>query len=255
MDIKALLEQFATHPGVTALQQTLRQESVRNLYLSGLTGSAAALTMASLFSKGQTSLLCVLNDLEEAGYFYHDLCQLTGGDQICFFPSAYRRDIKYGHIDSANEILRTEALNLLQEPDRPFMLVSYPEALAERVVSQAVLQQNTLRIHQGDRLDHQFVCDVLHSYGFQLVDYVYEPGQFAIRGSIIDVFSYSYEFPYRIDFFGDEIESIRSFNVETQLSKEKLETIYIVPEMRNDSQKSASLLASLPDSTLSLIHI
>ena len=88
MDIKALLEQFATHPGVTALQQTLRQESVRNLYLSGLTGSAAALTMASLFSKGQTSLLCVLNDLEEAGYFYHDLCQLTGGDQICFFPSA-----------------------------------------------------------------------------------------------------------------------------------------------------------------------
>ena len=206
--------------------------------------------MASLFSKGQTSLLCVLNDLEEAGYFYHDLCQLTGGDQICFFPSAYRRDIKYGHIDSANEILRTEALNLLQEPDRPFMLVSYPEALAERVVSQAVLQQNTLRIHQGDRLDHQFVCDVLHSYGFQLVDYVYEPGQFAIRGSIIDVFSYSYEFPYRIDFFGDEIESIRSFNVETQLSKEKLETIYIVPEMRNDSQKSASLLASLPDSTL-----
>ena len=250
MDIKALLEQFATHPGVTALQQTLRQESVRNLYLSGLTGSAAALTMASLFSKGQTSLLCVLNDLEEAGYFYHDLCQLTGGDQICFFPSAYRRDIKYGHIDSANEILRTEALNLLQEPDRPFMLVSYPEALAERVVSQAVLQQNTLRIHQGDRLDHQFVCDVLHSYGFQSVDYVYEPGQFAIRGSIIDVFSYSYEFPYRIDFFGDEIESIRSFNVETQLSKEKLETIYIVPEMRNDSQKSASLLASLPDSTL-----
>ena len=254
MEIKALLEHFATHPGVTALQQTLQQESVRNLYLSGLTGSAAALTMASLFLKGQASLLCVLNDQEEAGYFYHDLCQLTGGDQICFFPPAYRRDIKYGHIDSANEILRTEALNLLQQPERPFILVSYPEALAERVVSQAVLQQNTLRIHHGDRLDHPFVCEVLHSYGFQQVDYVYEPGQFAVRGSILDVFSYSYELPYRIDFFGDEVESIRSFNVETQLSEAKLDTIYIVPEMRSDSHVSASLLASLPDSTLLVLR-
>ncbi|MGM9760752.1 MAG: transcription-repair coupling factor, partial [Parabacteroides sp.] len=250
MDIKDLLKLYAAHPQVTALKSLLAQDQASNLFVSGLDGSGAALVMASLFTRGGGSFMCLLNDQEEAGYFYHDLCQLTGGERICFFPSAYRRDIKYGHIDAANEILRTEVLSLLQEPDQPFVIVSYPEALAERVVDQTVLKQNTLRIHAGDKLDNMFVSDVLDEYGFEHVDYVYEPGQYAMRGSILDVFSFSYEFPYRIDFFGNEVETIRSFDVETQLSKEKLDTIYIVPEMKGETKASSSLLASLPASTL-----
>lgn len=192
----------------------------------------------------------MLNDLEEAGYFYHDLVQLTGGDGIYFFPSAYRRAIKYGHVDPANEILRTEVLSTLQDPDIPFVIVTYPDALAEKVISREVLKENTLKISVGEKLDNMFVSDVLDEYGFEQVDYVYEPGQYALRGSILDVFSFSYEFPYRIDFFGNEVETIRSFDVETQLSKEKLDSIYIVPEMTRGNRTNSSLLDSLPSATL-----
>lgn len=194
--------------------------------------------------------MCVLNDLEDAGYFYHDLVQLTGGDGIYFFPSAYRRAIKYGHVDPANEILRTEVLSTLQDPTAPFIIVTYPEALAEKVISREVLKENTLKISVSERLDNMFVSDVLDEYGFEQVDYVYEPGQYAMRGSILDVFSFSYEFPYRIDFFGNEVETIRSFDVETQLSKEKLDSIYIVPEMTKGNRTNSSLLDSLPSETL-----
>ena len=194
--------------------------------------------------------MCVLNDLEDAGYFYHDLVQLTGGDGIYFFPSAYRRAIKYGHVDPANEILRTEVLSTLQDPTAPFIIVTYPEALAEKVISREILKENTLKISVSERLDNMFVSDVLDEYGFEQVDYVYEPGQYAMRGSILDVFSFSYEFPYRIDFFGNEVETIRSFDVETQLSKEKLDSIYIVPEMTKGNRTNSSLLDSLPSETL-----
>lgn len=194
--------------------------------------------------------MCVLNDQEEAGYFYHDLIQLTGSNDIYFFPSAYRRAIKYGHIDPANEILRTEVLSVLQDPEAPFVIVSYPDALAEKVISREDLKQNTLKISVGEKLDNMFVSDVLDEYGFEQVDYVYEPGQYAIRGSILDVFSFSYEFPYRIDFFGSEVETIRTFDVETQLSKEKMDSIYIVPEMNKSSRGNTQLLDSLPPQTL-----
>lgn len=194
--------------------------------------------------------MCVLNDQEEAGYFYHDLVQLTGSNDIYFFPSAYRRAIKYGHIDPANEILRTEVLSVLQDQEAPFVIVSYPDALAEKVISRDDLKQNTLKISVREKLDNMFVSDVLDEYGFEQVDYVYEPGQYAIRGSILDVFSFSYEFPYRIDFFGTEVETIRTFDVETQLSKEKLDSIYIVPEMNKSNRTNTLLLDSLPPHTI-----
>ena len=218
VEIQELLRQYAGHPQIAATSD----EKINNLFLQGLNGSGAAMAIASLFTKGGGAFLCLLNDQEEAGYFYHDLNQLTDGNGIYFFPSAYRRAIKYGHIDPANEILRTETLSLLQSPDKPFIIVSYPDALAERVANRKILEENTL-------------SDVLDEYGFEHVDYVYEPGQYAIRGSILDVFSYSCEFPYRIDFFGSEIETIRTFDVETQLSKERLESVYIVPEISKKS--------------------
>jgi transcription-repair coupling factor (superfamily II helicase) len=250
LKIQELLRLYAAHPQVSALQTLLRNGTVRNISLKGLNGSAAAMTIASLFSKREDSFVCMMNDQEEAGYFYHDLMQITSDPHIYFFPSAYRRSIKYGHIDAANEILRTEVLSMLQHPESPFVIVTYPDAIAEKVVAQNILKENTLKIHTGERLDNMFVADVLESYGFEQADYVYEPGQYALRGSILDVFSYSHEYPYRIDFFGDEVETIRSFDVETQLSKDKLESIYIVPRMSKSKGVDASLFQSLPPGTV-----
>ena len=250
LEVQDLLRQYAAHPQVAALNTLLKSKTSRNIFLKGLNGSGAAMTIASLFFKRRGSYVGVLNDLEEAGYFYHDLVQLTGGDGIYFFPSAYRRAIKYGHVDPANEILRTEVLSTLQDPTVPFVIVTYPDALAEKVISREVLKENTLKISVGEKLDNMFVSDVLDEYGFEQVDYVYEPGQYAMRGRILDAFSFSYEFPYRIDFFGNEVETIRSFDVETQLSKEKLDSIYIVPEMTKGNRTNSSLLDSLPSETL-----
>ena len=250
MEVQELLKIFAAHPQITALDTLLNGNTSNNIFLKGLNGSGAAMMIASLFLKRRGSYVCVLNDQEEAGYFYHDLMQLTASNDIYFFPSAYRRAIKYGHIDPANEILRTEVLSVLQDPEAPFVIVTYPDALAEKVISREDLKQNTLKISVREKLDNMFVSDVLDEYGFEQVDYVYEPGQYAIRGSILDVFSFSYEFPYRIDFFGSEVETIRTFDVETQLSKEKLDSIYIVPEMNKSNRTNTLLLNSLPPKTL-----
>jgi transcription-repair coupling factor (superfamily II helicase) len=176
----------------------------------------------------EAHFLCILNDLEEAGYFYHDCCQVLGDEDVLFFPSGFRRNIRYGQKDPANEILRTEVLNRLNTGNKPYLIVTYPEALAEKVVSGDALQNNTLTVSQAEQIDVLFVEEVLESYGFERVDYVYEPGQYAVRGSIIDVFSFSNEYPFRLDFFGDEVESLRTFDVETQLSKERLTSIAII---------------------------
>ncbi|MFR9166557.1 MAG: transcription-repair coupling factor [Dysgonomonas sp.] len=205
---------------------------------------------ACLFEKINQCFLYILEDAESAGYFYHDLTQILGSEKTVFFPSAYKRAIKYGQIDAANEILRTEALSKLQTNDNHIIIVSYPEALAEKVVSKETLKENTLRIAIGEKVDPQFISEVLDSYGFEYTDYVYEPGQYAIRGSIIDVYSFSSEYPYRIDFFGDEVETIRTFDVESQLSKEKLKYIQIIPEMRKTGMQKDSFLNMLPKSSI-----
>ena len=250
LEVQELLTMYSAHPQVSALVGLLDDKSCRNLFLKGLNGSGAALTIASLFFKKRGSYVCVLNDQEEAGYFYHDLMQLTNSQDIFFFPSAYRRAIKYGHLDPANEILRTEVLSRLQMPDLPTVIVTYPDALAEKVIAQADLKQKTLQIGVGDKLDNMFVSDILDEYGFEQVVYVYEPGQYAMRGSILDVFSFSHEFPYRIDFFGSEVETIRTFEVESQLSKSRLDRIAIVPEMNKSGLISTSLLESLSPNTI-----
>jgi transcription-repair coupling factor (superfamily II helicase) len=231
------------------LDAAVKTPSLRNFFLKGLKGSGAAMAVATLFRRNKGQYLCILNDVDEAGYFYNDLVQLAGGEHIYFFPSAYRRAIKYGHIDPANEILRTEVLSLLQDRNTSFIVVTCPDALAEKVVSNEMLKNNTLKIHTAEKLDNMFVADVLDEYGFEHVDYVYEPGQYAMRGSILDVFSFSYEYPYRIDFFGNEVETIRSFDVETQLSGEKFDSIHIVPKISTHHLSDSSLLDSLPADT------
>ncbi len=247
-DISQLLRILEVHPNVAAANKLLKE--VKTLLVKGLHGSSRALFSATLYNKQPRTFLFILNDLETAGYFYHDVTQILGTKDILFFPSAYKRAAKYGQMDPANEILRTEVLSRLQNNDSSLFIVSYPDALAEKTVSQATLQQNTLKLSVGEQVDSGFVSEVLDSYGFTAVDYVYEPGQYATRGSILDVFSFSNELPYRIDFFGDEVETIRSFEVESQLSVEKFAEIRIVPEFGKSKHKNASLFDSIPRRTI-----
>ena len=244
MDIKELKQLFSTHPNVAASEKLLGK--INNLSVKGLQGSSRALYATALFERNPQTYLYVMNDLEQAGYFYHDLVQISGDEKVLFFPSAYKRAAKYGQIDPASEILRTESLTRLYDSKQEVIIVTYPDALIEKTVSGNTLKTNTLRVAVTDKVDSDFVSEVLDSYGFAQVDYVYEPGQYAARGSILDVFSFSNEYPFRIDFFGDEVETIRSFDVESQLSKHKLTEIRIVPEFGSGASKNATLLDALP---------
>jgi len=254
VDLHEIIPLYKSYPHVNAVVSVLEKDSPSDVFLSGLHGSSKAVVTASIFEKRGSLLLCVLNGLEEAGYFYHDLMQLMNGQNVYFFPSAYHRHIKYGHTDTANEILRTEALGLLQEKDPSFILVTYPDAIAEKVLSMKVLMDNTLTIHTGEKIDPLFVVEVLESYGFEQIDYVYEPGQYAVRGSIVDIFSFSNEYPYRIDFFGNEVETIRRFDVETQLSINKTEEIHVIPKISKHHESDTSLLDLLPHNALLLFQ-
>lgn len=210
--------------------------------VKGLEGSFRSLLFASIYKRRDVPMVIVLNDAEEAAYFYHDMVQLVGADDVLFFPSSYKRSIRYGEVDSSNEILRTEALDRLWTEGGPVVLVSYPEAVAEKVISSAGLRGKTLPLAVGESVGSETVIETLKEFGFERVDFVYEPGQYSVRGSLIDVFSYSNEYPYRIDFFGDEIDSIRTFDIETQLSKEKKEKISVISDIHNAEKEAVSLL-------------
>ena len=203
----------------------------------------------SMKTRLKRSVLFVLDDADEAGYFYHDLTQMLGQESVFFFPSSYRRAVKYGQRDAANEILRTEVLARLSAGN-PIFIVSYPDALAELVVSKQHLDEKILKLSVGQQIPQVDVVHQLRDFKLQEVDYVYEPGQFAVRGSIIDVYSYSCEFPFRIDFFGDEIDTIRTFNIEDQLSKDKRESIEVVPELATGQTVKQCFLQFLDPSTL-----
>ena len=250
MKIEELLKIYAKSPQVSALADTLRKKSVKTVFLEGLMCSSAPMVFGSMVSKSKTSTtLFILQDADDAGYFYHDLTQLLGEERVLFFPSSYRRAIKYGQRDSANEILRTEVLSKLSTLNSQLFIVSYPEALSELVVSQKQLGDQTLVLRQGETIQVDDVTAFLREMGFQEVDYVYEPGQFALRGSILDVYSYSSELPFRIDLFGDDIDSIRTFEVDTQLSKSRREQVEIVPELGVTEEK-VPFLSFLPDEVL-----
>ena len=250
MTITELQHQYAFHPNVEALGRLLDDPSARHIYCGGLCASAASLFSSVLVEKSACPFVFILGDVEEAGYFYHDLTQILGTGKILFFPSSFRRAVKYGQKDAANEILRTEVLSRLQKGEQGLCIVTYPDALAEKVVSRQELSDNTLKLSVGERVDTHFITDVLHDYGFEYVDYVYEPGQYAVRGSIIDVFSFSSEYPYRIDFFGDDVDSIRTFEVDTQLSREKKESIVIVPDLSVTGEGTTSFLDFIPKDTV-----
>ena len=249
MEIQKLQNVFARLPQVAALAKELEKGKSRTIALEGLLGSSTAMVFAGLAQKASRTLFFIMQDAEEAGYFYHDLCQVMGDKQVLFFPSSYRRAVKYGQKDPASEILRTEVLTRFSVLSSQLYIVSYPEAVAEMVVTRKRLDDRTLTLKQGQTVGIDDICKTLREFGFREVDYVYEPGQFALRGSIFDVFSFSHEFPFRLDFFGDEIDSVRTFEVENQLSKERCDRADIVPELTAVEEKE-SVLKFLPQDTL-----
>ena len=250
MTIQELQQLCAKSPKVASLAKAVENVQIKNIFLDGLLASSAPLTFASLTEKTASNILFVLNDADEAGYFYHDLTQILGDRQVLFFPSSYKRAVKYGQRDAASEILRTEALAALNASQPSLYIVSYPDAVAELVVSREKLEDRTLPLQNGETIDPTDIVKTLREYGFREVDYVYEPGQFARRGSILDVFSYSSEYPFRIDFFGDDIDSIRTFEVETQLSRDKRDKVEIVPELAANDSEKVPVLDFLPEGTI-----
>ena len=247
MKLEDLEKVYAKLPQVSALAHEIGNSQVRRIFLDGLLGSSAPVLFGSLASKCSVPILFVLQDSEEAGYFYHDLTQLLGDRKVLFFPSSYRRAIKYGQLDPASQILRTEVMTQI---DRGVYVVTYPEALAEMVVPKQTLSSRTLVIEKDQHVAVGDIVRQLRELGFSEVDYVYEPGQFALRGSILDVYSYSCEYPYRIDFFGDDVDSVRIFQVEDQLSLDARDRVEIVPELEAAEGAQEPFLSLLPDDTI-----
>ena len=252
MKIEKLRTLYASLPQLGALAKLLKDGKTRHISLNGLVASAPALFFAAFAERCPYPILFILEDADTAGYFHNDLKAL--GIEPFLLPSSYRRAVKYGQRDAGSEILRTETMTALsaeKTEGKPLYIVTEPSALAERVVSKERLNDQTIRLETGQEVEVVALEKQLRALGFQEVDYVYEPGQFAVRGSILDVYSYSSEYPFRIDFFGDEIDTLRTFEVETQLSLQKRKQVEIVPELAQaDHEQLTSFLHLLPEETL-----
>ena len=253
LDIQSLQQRYAKSAQVGALAQLLRTSTRGTVYADGLVGSSAPLVFAALADSVPSTFVFILQDEDEAGYFYHDLQQIKGDGEVFFFPSSFKRAVKYGQRDSANEILRTEVLTRLSthaDAAVPLLVVSYPEALAEWVVGKQQLNERRLSLKVGQAIDLTEVVHALRELGFTETDYVYEPGQFAVRGSLLDVFSFSCEDPFRVDFFGKEVDSIRTFEIQDQLSKTKCNAVEIVPELTTLEAHRVSFFKFLPENSV-----
>lgn len=229
--IERLLSAYDTSTTVNHLAGALQPGS--KIQTSGLVASSLSMVLRTLFRKTGKPFLFIANEKEEAAYFLNDLEQLIGEEDVLFFPGSYRRPYQIEDTDNASVLLRAEVLNRINSRKRPAFIVSYPEAVFEKVVTRKELEKNTLKVAVGDQISIDFINEVLHEYEFRRVDFITEPGEFSVRGGIIDVFSFSNDNPYRIEFFGNEVDSIRSFDVETQLSIEKKKKITIIPNVEN----------------------
>ena len=212
---------------------TQLQHDKNHFQISNLVGSSLSFVISEVFKEADTPFLLIFNDKEEAAYYLNDFEQLLGDKNVLFYPGSYRRPYQIEETDNANVLLRSEVLNRINSRRKPSIIITYPDALFEKVITKKTLEKNTLKVSVGEQLSLDFVNEMLFEYHFNRVDFVTEPGEFSVRGGIIDVFSFSNDEPYRIEFFGDEIDSIRTFDVETQLSKEILKKINIIPNIEN----------------------
>lgn len=233
MNLEQLLQEYQNRAEVREVAEHLTQGK-DNIHIKGLIGSSDAFLLASVYTRTNLPIIAVLPNYEEASYLAGDL-ENVFDKQILLFPGSFRKDLDFTQENSNYVLQRAETLSLLNKKnDVPKIIVTYPDALAEKVINREDLEKNTLEISVGAELNIEFINEFLYEYEFDRVDFVYEPGQFAVRGGIVDIFSYSNDLPYRIEFFGDEVESIRSFEVESQLSRQKMDTISIVPNVQLD---------------------
>ncbi len=235
LETEQFLKYFEGHSGFAKVAEKITAPPGEKFHLRGIIGSSKTILLSSLFQKADKNFIILLNDREEAAYFYDDFNNLGFKEDILFFPSSYKRSVQFDQTEQENIVQRTEVLNLLSKNEKPYIILTYPEALIEKVISHSSLESNTLQVKTKDKISIEFINEFLYEYGFERVDFVYEPGQFSVRGSIVDIFSFSHEDPYRLDFFGDEIDSIRSFDIDNQLSKDKFTKITIVPNIQNDN--------------------
>ncbi len=229
------------------MSRALDMRRRRPVTFYNVAGSAAAVLLSSI--KRPEPVLVVGDSLDDAGYLYHDLTRLVGEESVLIFPSGYKRAVKYGQVDPPSVILRTEALSRWNDGRLKFV-VTYPDALAEQVASKSELDNHTMTLKAGTEVDLVELQHWLRENNFIQVDYVYEPGQWALRGSILDIFGYAHEYPFRVDFFGDEIESIRKFNIETQLSDSRMVEVTVAADVKSADGRGISLLDFVPDSTV-----
>ena len=232
---------------IKELVQQLQQDK-NHFQISNLVGSSLSFVISTTFKKAEKPFLLIFNDKEEAAYYLNDLEQLVGEKNVLFYPGSYRRPYQIEQTDNANILLRAEVLNRINSRKKPAIIVTYPDALFEQVITKRELEKNTLKLSVGEEVSLDFVNEMLFEYNFKRSDFVTEPGEFSVRGGIIDVFSFSNDEPYRIEFFGNEVDSIRTFDIETQLSSEKLTKINIMPNVEN------KLLDENRESFLKYIH-
>jgi len=229
-----------------------RRGEFQQVSLKGLAGSSLSLVLGDVFQKSEMPFLLIFDDKEQAAYYLNDLERIIGEDDVLFYPGSYRRPYQIEETDNANVLLRAEVLNRINSRKKPAIIVTYPDALFEKVVTRKELEKNTLKIKLDDTLSLDFLNEVLFEYQFKRVDFVTEPGEFSVRGGIVDVFSFSHDEPYRLEFFGDEVDSIRTFDVETQLSTEKVKKISIIPNVANKAltEKRESFLSYISPKTV-----
>lgn len=228
----SIAQTFAQTLQLQNLQTAIAQSETKT-HLKGLIGSSFSITVSEVFKTADKPFLLVFDDKEEAAYYLNDLEQLINNKDVLFYPGSYRRPYQIEETNNANVLLRSEVLNRINSRKKPCIIVTYPDALFEKVVTKKELEKNTLKITVGNQLSIDFVNEVLFEYAFKRVDFVTEPGDFSVRGGIVDVFSFSHDEPYRIEFFGDEVDSIRTFDVETQLSTERIKKVSIIPNVAN----------------------
>ncbi len=232
MSTQTIVHQYQKSVKISQILQQIEKDN-NHFQISNLVGSSLSFIISETFKKANKPYLIILNDKEEAAYYLNDLEQLCGEKDVLFYPNSYRRPYQIEETDNANVLLRSEVINRFKSRKKPAIIISYPDALFEKIVTKQELERNTLKIAVNENLSLDFVNEILFEYHFNRVDFVTEPGEFSVRGGIIDVFSFSNDEPYRIEFFVDEVDSIRSFDVETQLSKEKLKKVSIMPNVEN----------------------
>lgn len=252
MDLKGVLNSYRNHVKIQNLAGILAKKSVKRLHLEGLVGSSDAMMLAALYSELSHPALIILGDREEAAYFQNDLENLLGQQKALHYPSSYKKPYQLDQPDNSLILQRAEVLTRINKNNDHFLVITYPEAVHERVVTKKSLERNTMEITVGNQLEVDFVMEFLQENNFDRIDFVYEPGQFAIRGGIIDVYSFAHELPYRIEFYGNKIESIRTFDPSTQLSEQQMGFVTIIPNIQTGLVKEAheSFFDFLPSDTV-----